>query len=89
MTWAIMSVTPAAVWYGGRVKVSSGSMKAMTGRCSSLERPRLSWHASLVMTAEALASEPAAGMVSTLATSSLPSATGLAAPTKRSQTSPS
>ena len=30
--WQNMSVTPAAVWYGGSVKVSSGFMNASFGR---------------------------------------------------------
>ena|GEM_PF-6623380 len=67
MIWAIMSVTPAAVWYGGKVKVSSGSRKAMAGRMSSLVHPLLRPSASLLMTQELDASEPEAGMVTTAA----------------------
>ncbi len=63
-------------------------MKAITGRCSSVVRPRLMLSSSLEMTADGLDSEPAAGMVSTQATGSLPSAAGATAPEQRSQTSP-
>ncbi len=47
--------------------MSSGSRKAILGRMSSLLQPLLSPSASLLMTQELEASEPEAGMVTTVA----------------------
>ena len=87
MMWAIMSVTPAAVWYAGRVKVSSGSRNEMTGRLRSVLRPHLRCSSSLLITQELDPSEPEAGMVTTQAVSMR--AAGTARLRKRSQASPS
>ena len=84
--WQMMSTAPAAVWYCGSVKVTSGSRIATRGRKTSPFTPRLRLSASLLMTQDAEPSDPAAGMVST-------HATGRQAPIvaffeKKSQTSP-
>ena len=65
--WQMMSVTPAAVWYCGSVNVTSGSSTATRGRNTSPLTPFFRLSASLLMTHDAEASEPAAGMVSTQA----------------------
>ena len=62
-----MSVMPAAVWYGGSVKVSSGFMNASFGRWCSLPYPVFMPSASLLITVFFDASLPAAGMVRTTA----------------------
>ena len=87
MIWAIMSVTPAAVWQAGRLKVSSGSRKAMAGRLRSVLMLHLRCSSSLLITQELEASEPDAGMVTTQATSMR--SAGTARLRKKSHTSPS
>lgn len=62
-----MSVMPAAVWYGGSVKVSSGFMNASFGRWCSFPYPVFMPSASLLITVFFDASLPAAGMVRTTA----------------------
>ena len=64
----MMSAAPQAVWYGGRVKVSSGFMMANFGRMHSPPASFLYQPSSFVMTEPLLASLPAAGMVSTTPT---------------------
>ena len=71
MTWAMMSAAPQAVWYGGRVNVSSGFMMANFGRMHSPPASRLRPPSSFVTTEPLLASLPAAGMVSTTPTGSI------------------
>ena len=77
MTWAMMSAAPQAVWYGGRVKVSSGFMIANLGRMHSAPASLLYQPSSLVMTEPLLDSLPAAGMVSTTPTGSISFTLGL------------
>ena len=64
----MMSAAPHAVWYGGRVKVSSGFMMANFGLMHSPPASFLYQPSSLVITDPLLASLPAAGMVSTTPT---------------------
>ena len=87
MMCAVMSVTPAAVWYAGSVKVSLGSRNEICGRMSSLVRPRLKPSSSLLITQEFEPSEPEAGMVTTVTMGRARS--GCAAPVQKSHGSPS
>ena len=87
ITWLIISVMPAAVWYAGSVKVSSGSMMATAGRLRSVLTPHFMPSSSFEMTHESDASEPEAGMVSTAATGR--ARVAVACLQKKSHTSPS
>lgn len=66
-----ISTTPQAVWYGGSVIVSSGSIIAKSGRFLSLLSPRLTPSAVFVSTALSLVSLPVAAIVSTTPTGRL------------------
>ena len=83
-----MSVMPDAVCHSGRVNVSSGFMIENLGRMKIEPfAPSFCIVSSRVITALPEPSEPAAGIVSTVATGT--PATGTAFPMKKSQKSPS
>ena len=81
----MMSAMPQTSCFSGTVKVSSGFMKARTGRLSGVLRPTLRIVSSFVNTAESLVSLPAAASVSTEPTGMVFSS--LARPLQKSQTS--
>ena len=64
----MMSVTPQAIWYFGRVAASSGFMMANLQRLNGVLMPAFLPIASFVRTAESLISLPAAGIVRTAPT---------------------